>query len=84
MQVRVTYAVYKAVYDLTRDNQVVQEEVCSKLIEAVKTVILVVDDTCDEPAFEVDLRAEDIRDLDEPILQMVLPATGTEVTKEKC
>lgn len=58
-----------------------QEEVRSKLFEAVKIAVSVVDDACVEPTAEVEVRLEDDRGLNKPILQMGLPARVVEVTE---
>lgn len=58
MQVRVDQAVHKAVQVVTTDNQGVQEEVRSKLSEAVNIAAVVVDDACEELAFDVDVRPD--------------------------
>lgn len=84
MQVRVDQAVHKAVRDVATHSQGVQEEIRSKLSEAVRTVAPVVGGACEEPAAEVVVRPEDVCGSDEPMAQIGLPARAVELTEEEC
>lgn len=53
MQMRVYRAVHKAMRDDTTHIKGVQEDVPSKLFEAVEIAVSVVDDACEETALEV-------------------------------
>lgn len=59
-EAEVKQVVCKAVRNVTNQNQGVQEEVRSKLSEAVGNVSAVVDDAFEEPASDVGVRAKGV------------------------
>lgn len=84
MLVWVDRAVYKAVRDFPTYNQGVQGGLRSKLCEALWIVVLVFAVACKGPAFEVNVRPEDVRGSDEPMTHVGLPAKVVVVTEEEC
>lgn len=83
MRVRVEQAVYTAVRDAMTHNQGVQEEVCSKLSEAVGIAVPAVHDACEEPAFEADVLAEKVCGLDKPMAQIDSSSRVVDVMEEE-
>lgn len=81
MQMRVDQAVRKAVHNDTAQNQDAHKEEYLRLSEAVGITVPVVVGACKEPSFDVGLRLEDGRGLDETMKQMSLPARVMDVTK---
>lgn len=61
-----------------------QEELRSKLSEAVQIVVPVADDSNEEPGSVVDVRPEDVWSSDKLILQWSSPTRAVEGTKVEC